>query len=130
MNLPQSTIMNRSADVERCIEACRNCHSSSTEMIAYCLQKGGEHAEVGHITLMRDCTAICELNEEVMLRSSRFVNRICALCADVCDDCADSCERFDDEAMQRFAQQCHSCADACREMPTGGEIRNRLTSFS
>jgi hypothetical protein len=130
MNLPPQTVMNRSADVERCIEACRNCHNSCTEMIAHCLQNGGDQAEVGHITLMRDCTDLCELNEKAMLRSSRFVNRVCALCADVCDACADSCEQFDDEALQRFALQCHSCADACREMPTGGEIRNRLTSFS
>jgi hypothetical protein len=130
MNLPQSTIMNRGTDVERCIEACRDCHGSCTEMIAHCLQKGGEQAEAGPITLMQDCADLCELSEEAMLRSSRFVNRVCMLCADVCDACADSCERFDDEALKRSAAHCRSCADACREMPTGGEIRNRLTSFS
>jgi hypothetical protein len=130
MNLPQSITRTQNADVLRCIEACRDCHRSCTEMIAHCLQLGGDHAEVGHITLMRDCTDLCELSEEAMLRSSRFVNRICVLCADVCDACADSCDQFDDEVMKQGAAQCRICADACREMPTGGEIRNRLTSFS
>ena len=115
--------------MERCIEACRDCHSSCVETIAHCLQKGGEHAEVGHITLMQDCADICELSEEVMLRSRRrFVNRVCALCA---DDAAMPAPKLRDGSMtrpcKRCAEQCHSCAGACREMLTGGEIRNRLT---
>ncbi len=116
--------------MERCIRACQDCHGACTEMIIHCLQRGGEQAEAGHIALLQDCANVCELSEDVMLRSSKFMNRICTLCADVCDDCADSCERFDDDAMKQCADQCHSCADTCREMLTGGEIHNRLTSFS
>lgn len=125
-----NAIIKKSPLVERCIEACQDCHSTCVETISHCLQKGGEHAEAGHITLMQDCAQICALSEETMLRTSSFMNRTCAMCADVCDDCAESCERFDDEVMKRCAEQCRICANTCREMVTGGEIRNRLTSFS
>jgi hypothetical protein len=84
-----------------------------------------------HITMMQDCADLCKLSEDAMLRASDRANSICQMCADACEACAESCDKFgDDKAMKTCANSCRACADACREMATGGELHNRLTSFS
>jgi hypothetical protein len=90
--MTRDAIIKRDATTERCIEECRDCHSTCVETTVHCLRMGGAHAEAGHISLIQDCAQSCEHSEEVMLHESIFKNRVCALCADVCDACADSCD--------------------------------------
>jgi hypothetical protein len=129
--MTRTVIVERREMVERCIEACRDCHTACVETTFYCLGKGGAHAEEKHIALLQDCADLGKLSEDTMLRSSDYVNRICQLCADVCEACAESCDRFgDDRAMKACANRCRSCADVCREMTGGSELHARLTSFT
>lgn len=129
--MPRTSIVERTAIVDRCIEACQDCHGVCAESIMYCLEKGGAHAEPRHLTMLQDCADLCILSQDVMLRASDLTNHICQTCADACETCAESCDKFgDDKAMKTCANSCRACADACREMATGGELHNRLTSFS
>ena len=107
----------RSAEVDRCIEACQSCHEICVESVHHCLHLGGKHAEADHIGLMLDCAAICLTDAEFMMRSSPLHHEVCAACAAVCEACARSCEALADERQMRLcADQCRRCAELCREM--------------
>ncbi len=104
-------------DIQRCIEDCLDCFRTCTETIAYCLQKGGRHAEANHVRLLQDCADICETAAAFMMRRSDLHVRTCALCAETCLRCAEDCDRLaDDERMRRCAEVCRRCAESCRQM--------------
>jgi hypothetical protein len=68
--------------------------------------------------LLADCAAICRTSAGFMLRGSNLHHRVCALCAEICRSCAESCDRVDpnDQMMKDCAAQCRSCADSCDRM--------------
>jgi hypothetical protein len=104
-------------ELQDCINACLDCHSICLEAVAHCLQKGGRHAEAGHIRLLLDCAEICQTSANFMLRGSTLHKRTCAVCAEVCEQCAASCEQFGgDELMTACAEACRRCAESCRRM--------------
>ena len=104
-----------SVEVQRCIEACLDCYDVCLQTEAHCLREGGRSAEVRHMKMLADCSRICQLAAEFMLRSSRFHAELCRLCGDICRLCAEDCRRFSkDEAMRECADVCDDCAEACR----------------
>lgn len=109
----------RTAEMDRCIEACQSCHETCLESITHCLHLGGKHADPAHISMLMDCARICIADAEFMMMNSPLHGDVCAACAAVCDACADSCARLADERqMQLCADQCRRCAELCRAMAT------------
>lgn len=109
--------VNRSKEMEECIQRCIECYRVCTETTMHCLAMGGKHAEQTHIRLMLDCAEICATAAHFMVRNSDFHGRTCGVCADVCEKCADDCQRFsDDTEMTKCAKVCMSCAESCRRM--------------
>jgi len=47
---PKQTVA--SSKLTDCIESCEKCHAVCLRTINHCLEKGGHHAEAGHIRLM------------------------------------------------------------------------------
>lgn len=106
-----------SAMMRKCIQECNTCHNVCLENIMYCLEVGGEHARPDHIRLLMDCAEICQTSANFMLRTSDVHQRICGVCADVCESCAADCDQFPDDAMmEHCAEMCRNCAQSCREM--------------
>jgi hypothetical protein len=99
-------------------EIMSECHDICLMTVSHCLRKGGRHAQADHITLLLDCSEICQTAADFMLRQSTLHPRICQVCADVCDRCAEDCESFadGDEMMRDCAQICRRCAQVCRDM--------------
>lgn len=107
-------------DMRQCIENCLQCHRVCVETLAYCLQKGGKHAEAKHLRLLMDCAEICQTSANFMLRGSELHTRTCFACAEVCERCADACARMGDDAtMKACEDMCRRCADSCRNMSAG-----------
>lgn len=105
------------ADLQACIQSCRECLSECQETLyGYCLEMGGEHVEKEHVRLMTDCIQVCQTAADVMSRRSTFHAALCDACAEICDACAESCEQIGDERMRRCAEICRRCAQSCREM--------------
>jgi hypothetical protein len=103
--------------LDECIDTCTQCHQVCLETLAHCLQEGGEHAKLEHITLLMDCADICRTSADFMIRGSALHVSTCAVCADVCEECAQSCERIgDDPVMSECAETCRRCAASCRRM--------------
>lgn len=94
------------------------CYNSCTTTVKHCLGKGGEHADPEHINVLLDCAKICQTAADFMIRESPNHAAVCGLCADVCRECAESCEALagDDETMKECAKICRECAEECDKM--------------
>ncbi|MCK8785547.1 four-helix bundle copper-binding protein [Roseomonas sp. NAR14] len=105
-------------DMNACIEACLDCHRTCLATIAHCLGRGGHHAEAAHIGIMMDCAQICAVSADFMIRQSPHHPHLCAECAEICGQCAASCENHPDadDAMRRCAEACRRCASLCGQM--------------
>lgn len=114
----QSSSMNLSEMMQRCIQNCEDCHMICMRTVQHCLTMGGKHADPNHIGLMLDCADICRTSADYMLRNSPRHHQTCNLCSTVCTECADDCERMagGDQMMMQCAQICRQCAESCRMM--------------
>ena len=94
----------------------QECESICIASIQYCLQTGGKHTEPNHMRLLQDCADSCESSAKLFARGSQFNGGVGNLCAEVCDDCAASCDKFaNDPQMKACADACRACAAACRQ---------------
>jgi hypothetical protein len=108
-------------DLPSCIALCGECHEACLRTVTHCLEKGGRHAELGHIRLLLDCAEICATSADFMLRGSDLHPATCGACAEVCERCAEDCRRSgDDDVMRHCAELCARCAELCHEM--AGEL--------
>ncbi|GCE45964.1 hypothetical protein EI42_01323 [Thermosporothrix hazakensis] len=107
--------------LQQCIQECHECHASCLQTLQYCIQQGGKHVELDHIRLMQDCSQMCQMCEDFMLRQSPLYAALCTLCAQICLRCAESCEKVDpnDAQMKACAEHCHRCAQTCQQMSQG-----------
>lgn len=104
-------------EVQHCIQECTECHRSCLEIIQYCLQHGGEHAEPEHIRLLMDCAEICQTSANFMIRNSDLHTIICEACSEVCQQCSEDCDQFTgDNQMKNCAEICRRCAESCQQM--------------
>lgn len=100
--------------IKECLEACNECHQICLhETMNHCLEIGGEHIAPDHIRLMLNCATICQASVDLMLSRSVFSYSLCKLCAEVCEECARSCERL---GMDECAKICRECARSCKIM--------------
>jgi hypothetical protein len=111
-----TNILNIRREWRDCIEACSNCRNTCIEAAAYSLQEGEDFSDAHHIAMLYDCADICQASVNSMSRNSMQANAICRLCADICDKCAEHCEEYDDEQLDKCAQVCRTCAQQCRNM--------------
>ena len=106
-----------SEEMQMCIQNCIQCAQVCEQMIQYCLNKGGSHADPAHIRRLQDCVDICTTSARFMIRGSDMHSATCGVCAQACQACAEDCEKMaDDEMMQLCAEICRRCADTCQKM--------------
>lgn len=103
--------------LQTCVDSCWRSHAMCLETERYCLERGGAHVMLTHITLLADCAEMCQKTANSLLRRSPQHSAVCVACAQLCDACAQTCETIkDDERMRVCARTCRDCADHCREM--------------
>lgn len=101
---------------QSCIEACTQCALACEHCAEACLNELNVSDMSECIRLDRDCAAICWLASSFMSRDSKFAHEVCAICADICEECGAECERHDHDHCQRCAEACHHCARECQQM--------------
>ncbi len=118
MAMAMSPAVEKDEDTQQCISDCLFCHGVCLETaVDYCLKMGGRHADPDHIQVMLDCSEICQISADFMLRGSAFSTRICDICAEIENRCADSCDQFvNDERMKACADVCRRAAQSCRQV--------------
>jgi hypothetical protein len=126
---------------QSCIDACMRC-ANACEFCATCdlkeqertlVQIAEESATAGAATsadvnqqivkimtscaqINRECATICWTSAALMSMDSQFAKQFCNLCADICDACAQECERRDIDHCKVCAKTCRICAEECRRM--------------
>lgn len=101
---------------QSCLEACVSCAEACERCATACLRESDVKMMAKCILLDRDCADACRLASAWMSRDSPFAKQACALCAVLCDACADECERHEADHCRRCAAACRKCAEECRRM--------------
>jgi hypothetical protein len=102
---------------QSCIDACYECATACKHCANACLDEKDIKMLVQCIKLDNDCAAICVLSAKMMANGSQFLNKICALCAEVCEACAKECGKHSDlDHCKKCAEACRKCTEECRAM--------------
>lgn len=100
-----------------CIQNCVHCHLICRQMVQHSLQMGGVYAEASHVRLFEDCSEICEVTADFMLRESNHYRKLCAVCIEACDATSERCRRFpEDTRMAACAAACEETSRVCKQM--------------
>jgi hypothetical protein len=106
-----------STEMEKCIQECLDCYSQCMNTVMHCLKMGAKHSEPNHIKTLLDCASICRTAADFMLRNSLQHRKICRICAEVCNSCAQSCEQIGgSDQMMKCAEICKSCQESCEKI--------------
>jgi len=64
----------------------------------------------------QDCADICRLTSQLLERNSDNVDIFLKLCHEMCERCADECEKHPQmEHCKKCAEACRKCAAMCNE---------------
>lgn len=106
-----------SQQMQQCIQECLDCYKICLQTaMNHCLETGGRHVEPARFRLMMVCADICRTSADFMLCGSPLHTHTCAICAEVCDACAQDCEQIG--GMDECVAACRRCAQSCDQMST------------
>ncbi len=83
-----------------CIDACETCFNG-------CLNEKEVNIMTRCIELNRECSEVCRLTVSMVARDSENMDKYLKLCVDICEICAEECEKH-------YHNYCQRCAKACR----------------
>ena len=107
-----------SAVMVRCVEECERCHRTCLRTaMTYCLEQGTDRVDPAHFRSMLACADMCRATIDALLSGFDSCEDVCVLCARVCSQCADNCERMPE--LQDCAEVCRACARACSAVGGG-----------
>lgn len=98
---------------QECLEACFAAIQVCEWCADACLTEAGM-AEC--VRLCRDVVAIASLHAHLTARGSSHTSELAALCASVCETCAEECAQHENEHCQACAEILPECAEACRDL--------------
>lgn len=100
---------------KQCIEACDDCAQACAQCALACLSEAEPRKLARCIALDLDCEAQCRLASSALARGSEFLTQLMAMCARLCEACAQECERHEHLHCQECAAACRHCARLCHE---------------
>jgi hypothetical protein len=84
-----------------CADACDRCYNG-------CLNEEDVSIMTRCIELDRECSDICRLTASIIARDSENTDKFLRLCAEICEICAEECEKHN-------KSHCKLCAKICRK---------------
>lgn len=85
--------------------AVGSCHAA----FAYCATEAGEIRDLNDLLVLADCSQICTVAAEFILRGSTYSDTVRDICYQMCMDAAKACDGYpDDEVLS-------ACADILRD---------------
>jgi hypothetical protein len=92
------------------------CNMTAAHSLMELKKEGSEnrelYAKVACAT--NDCQTFCVQAVTLMARHSPMAMYAHKACADACRDCAEACEKSQDEKIKKCAEICRECERACR----------------
>ncbi len=96
------------------LDALYHCAAECNHCATACLDEEDVKMLAECIRLDIDCADICTLTATLTARGSEHGNHMLKECAEVCNACADECEKHTHmEHCKRCAEACRKCAEAC-----------------
>src|ERR1700712_3846495 len=100
-----------SADAARCLEKCESNHRLCLSLaLGQCLEEVCERADPARVRLMLMCAEVCSTAAHLILCWGTLPRSVGVACADICRECAASCEQAAD--LQECMSACRECAEA------------------
>jgi hypothetical protein len=90
-----------------CALACDACASA-------CLGEEDVSLMTRCIELDHDCADICTLGARLLMRESESAAQYLVLAEEICQLCADECDKHEHAHCKACAAACLSCAESCR----------------
>lgn len=104
------------SEYQACLDACHKCVQICQECFRLCLEEQDVKSREHCILDLMDCVDACSMAGCAISRRSKHLKQICEMCANICDECAKECSKFNDDHTRMCADVCHKCADECRKM--------------
>ncbi len=105
------------------ISACQSCHLVCQEALAYHGDEtGGRQLSSQHIKRLMSCIEICQTTANMLMIRAPLTDRLCEICAHICEQCATSCRAIECDSMKQCAKEAGDCAKACYE--AGNHIKH------
>lgn len=101
---------------QSCIDACLECAAECNHCATMCLGEKDVAMMSKCIQLDRECSAACLAAAQMMSIGGDHATAFCGTCAEICDACAEECEKHDVDHCQSCAEACRECAHQCRTM--------------
>lgn len=99
------------------IDALNNCATECNHCAMACLEEFDVSMLTKCIRANIDCADICRLTASLLSRGSEHGNHLLKECAEVCESCAEECEKNSHmEHCKKCAEVCRHCAEECSEM--------------
>jgi hypothetical protein len=95
------------------LDVCAATAGACLRAVNYCLRWGGSLAECAHLLKLIDCAQACRRAAERLAAGSVTAD-VYLRCAHSCEQCASSCDVFDDLELRECAELCRYCAPVCR----------------
>ena len=100
------------AQYEDCIRECKACAVRCWHCLSEMATKESKN---DCPRCCAECSEICIATARAMAQGSSYVPDFCALCAKICDWCAEQCEAHDHDHCKKCAEACRACAEQCRK---------------
>lgn len=102
---------------EGLLEALTNCAAACNHCAMACLDERDVKMLARCIKLDLDCADICQLTAKLLSRDSEHAIHLLKECAEVCQACAEECEKHEHmEHCRKCAEACRNCAEACLQV--------------
>jgi hypothetical protein len=98
------------------IQLLQECHDECRHMFMECAPKeSGQNLSFLHLKRLQACIEICGATANYLLKDGIKTDRLCGIAATICEQCAASCEKLENEHFQHCAGLCREAAEACLE---------------
>lgn len=95
--------------LSQCAVVCNHCATA-------CLEEKDVKMLTTCIKLDLDCAAVCQLTATLVARHSDHAEHLLRECAEICNACADECEKHAHmDHCRECAEVCRSCAEICNQ---------------
>src|SRR5690606_35911551 len=113
-DIGQTTEVSTDQLVDDCMQTYRLCRQTA----AYCIDQGGETATLARLQALDDCAEVNLTLSNFLLRASRHVRPLAALCLEISRACAESLEAIEhgDPHLRAAYAACRRSEAACAEL--------------
>lgn len=109
-------LTNKADNMQACIDSCSKCAQVCFECFNLCLNEPDLNARKNCVSTLVECAMMCQMSVAMMSMGGQFSMEHCAVCATICEKCAQECKMFKDDHCTKCANICTMCADECRKM--------------